>query len=281
MDGNVIDYFNGTEDLEKKLIRFVGDPNERIREDYLRIFRYFRFYVRYGCHKRHDTATLDAIRNNRQGLQGISGERIWSEMKKILSNVKCDSVMSLIMNDLGISPFMGLQRNPIDLKEFSRAHAALFSETPKPLFQPVTLLSSMLMPEEDISVGKRLKFSNLEKDICFFILSNRDDTSHVSLTSIQKKLALTPKTQQRNMRLYTLEFLRYIQAFDILTQIESWEIPEFPMRGDALKRKVDSVRNLTPVMEHLKTVWADNGFIFDADVIDKEAKMYIEKFFPK
>ena len=53
-DGTVIDYFNGIDDLRNKLIRFVGDPSERVREDYLRIFRYFRFYVRYGCLTKHD-----------------------------------------------------------------------------------------------------------------------------------------------------------------------------------------------------------------------------------
>ena len=281
MEGNVIDYFDGAEDLSKKLIRFVGDPNERIREDYLRIFRYFRFYVRYGCHTKHDSGTLDAIRSNCQGLQGISGERIWTEMKKILSCKRCDSVMPLIINDLGISPFMGFQRSPIDLKEFSRSHAAVFSEEPKPLFEPVTLMSSLILVDEDMKVGQRLKFSNFEKDVCAFIIANRDDTSHVTLTTIQKKLALAPKSQQRNMRLYILEFLRYIRSFDTLKQIESWEIPEFPMRGDALKHKVAKPKNMTPVMEHLKKIWAENGFNFDADLLDKEADLYIQKNFAK
>ena len=277
LEGNVIDYFNGREDLEKKEIRFVGDPSERIREDYLRIFRYFRFYVRYGCHSRHDPATIDAIRDNKMGLKGISGERIWSEMKKILSCQRCDSVMDLIMNDLGISSFMGFQGKQIDMKEFTRAHGALFSETPSPSFEAVTLLSSMILPEEDIKVAQRLKFSNLEKGICKFILFNRESASEVTLTALKKKLALTSKSEQSLMRVWILQFLKYIAAFDSLKEIESWEIPDFPLKGDAFKHKVSKPRNMTPLIEHLKNVWADNGYQIDSLDVDKEADNFLTK----
>ena len=57
---------------------------ERIQEDYLRIMRYFRFFGRISKTGRHEEATLRAIKDNAEGMARISGERIWSEWKKIL-----------------------------------------------------------------------------------------------------------------------------------------------------------------------------------------------------
>ena len=61
--GKLYDFFNGYEDLAHRRIRFVGEPVERIREDYLRILRYFRFHARLANNPEdHDEATLKASR---------------------------------------------------------------------------------------------------------------------------------------------------------------------------------------------------------------------------
>lgn len=84
-DGDIIDFFNGQDDLHARCVRFVGNPVERIQEDYLRILRYFRFYSRI-CLSGHDhcQAHLTAISDNSAGLASISGERIWCELYKIV-----------------------------------------------------------------------------------------------------------------------------------------------------------------------------------------------------
>ena len=72
LKGTIYDYFDGVEDLKHRRIRFVGDPVERIREDYLRILRYFRFFGRLANdNAEHDQETLKAIRENINGLQSI------------------------------------------------------------------------------------------------------------------------------------------------------------------------------------------------------------------
>jgi tRNA nucleotidyltransferase (CCA-adding enzyme) len=72
LEGTVYDYFNGIDDLNHRRIRFVGDPVERIREDYLRILRYFRFFGRLANENAtYDDDTLKAIRENAGGLKGI------------------------------------------------------------------------------------------------------------------------------------------------------------------------------------------------------------------
>lgn len=82
--GTVHDFFGGREDLAAGIVRFVGEPTRRIAEDYLRILRFFRFLARYGGGAR-DAASLHAIRAGVPGLAGISPERTWSELKKILA----------------------------------------------------------------------------------------------------------------------------------------------------------------------------------------------------
>lgn len=73
-DGTVYDYFNGVEDLKERRVRFVGEPEQRIREDYLRILRYFRFYGRIcDSEDKHDEKSLIAVKNNTSGLKGNFG----------------------------------------------------------------------------------------------------------------------------------------------------------------------------------------------------------------
>ena len=69
-DGRVHDYVNGYEDLKNKKIRFVGIADKRVKEDYLRILRYFRFYGRVcsNCDY-HDEESINAIKNNIEGLK--------------------------------------------------------------------------------------------------------------------------------------------------------------------------------------------------------------------
>lgn len=129
MDGTLYDYFNGVEDLKNRRVIFVGDPRRRIQEDYLRILRYFRydqsrqfvklradlffsvfkrrFYGRISNHPdKHDESTLQAIRENGDGLSGISGERIWCELSLTVGGNYCEDLIKKML-DLGLGQHMG------------------------------------------------------------------------------------------------------------------------------------------------------------------------------
>lgn len=82
-DGAVHDYFGGREDLAAGRVRFVGEAATRIREDYLRVLRFFRFYARYAQGE-PDAAAVAAIMALREGVRSLSAERVWSEIKLIL-----------------------------------------------------------------------------------------------------------------------------------------------------------------------------------------------------
>ncbi len=122
LDGALYDYFGGREDLAKGRVAFVGDARKRIQEDYLRILRYFRFFGRVasGETTQHEEDTLDAIRENAEGLAKISGERIWVELKKILSgNLKGE--LTLKMVDVGLAKYIGLPEEPW-VEEFQKVY---------------------------------------------------------------------------------------------------------------------------------------------------------------
>ena len=80
LDGNLYDPFNGKEDLELGKVKFIGDPEKRIKEDYLRILRYVRFYLNYSKID-HDENLKKIIKQNINGVSKISSERLLDELK--------------------------------------------------------------------------------------------------------------------------------------------------------------------------------------------------------
>lgn len=85
-DGALVDPLGGLPDLQTRQVRFIQDAQARIREDYLRILRFFRFSAFYADQVQgFDPDTLDAIARNTAGLETLSRERIGAEMKKLLS----------------------------------------------------------------------------------------------------------------------------------------------------------------------------------------------------
>lgn len=83
-DGAVYDYCGGLDDLAAGRVRFVGDPARRLAEDYLRLLRFFRFQARYG-RTPPDAATKASLQAAIPGLAGLSPERVWSEIKRLLA----------------------------------------------------------------------------------------------------------------------------------------------------------------------------------------------------
>jgi poly(A) polymerase len=83
-NGLVHDYVGGVEDIGKQNIRFIGNASERIAEDHLRILRFFRFFAHYG-RGRPDAEGIKASATAKAKIKTLSAERIWAEMKKLLS----------------------------------------------------------------------------------------------------------------------------------------------------------------------------------------------------
>ena len=107
LDGTLYDYFEGQKHLAEKRIIFVGNAKTRIQEDFLRILRYFRFYGRIvPTTDKHDSKTLETIRETAEGLRGVSVERVWMEVKRILIGNHAPHLMKL-MYDLNVANCIG------------------------------------------------------------------------------------------------------------------------------------------------------------------------------
>lgn len=168
-DGNVYDYFYGFDDLKQRRVAFVGNPSDRIKEDYLRILRYYRFYGRIAdTPDNHEAFTIDAIKQNIQGLANISGERIWMEVKKtLIGNFGPQLMLNLLQQ--GAAKHIGLPENSPSLtKEFERVTST--GNEPQPITMLVALLNT---PEDAVKLHERLKLSAAERDLAFFLAQNR------------------------------------------------------------------------------------------------------------
>ena len=83
-DGTVYDYVGGLDDLAARRVRFIGDPRQRIAEDYLRILRFFRFHAAYGTSEHPYVEGIAACIAGREGLDQLSRERVRQELMKLL-----------------------------------------------------------------------------------------------------------------------------------------------------------------------------------------------------
>lgn len=183
-DGVLTDPFGGQADLERGIIRFVGDAEERMTEDYLRILRYFRFLGRLGPAvvdevALKETMPVEAIRNCVHGLRQISAERVWAETSKILSHHSGYWVYPLMI-EMGVMDYTDLPAgNPDQMMWFKTMYARHTMSKMK--FQqvvnlwPVVAVASFVDDVQHAEkLAKALKWSSQERDAVKHIKSYND-----------------------------------------------------------------------------------------------------------
>jgi poly(A) polymerase/tRNA nucleotidyltransferase (CCA-adding enzyme) len=152
-DGAVFDYFGGLEDLRAGRLRFVGDPATRLAEDYLRVLRYFRFFARYAA-VAPDPAVLAAIRAAVPGLAGLSAERVWSELTRILSTPDPSAAVALMAGTGVLAAVLPEGADPAALHRLVAAGAPA-----DPLLRLAALLTG-----DPLALALRLKLSIADRD---------------------------------------------------------------------------------------------------------------------
>lgn len=282
LNGNLYDYFNGESDLKNKVIRFVGEPEARIQEDYLRIFRYFRFHARFGCPAKHDTQTLNTIKDNINGLTQISGERIWAEMKRILAIRECCDVINVMFNDIRIGRHLGFSSDSDpSLTEFTEVLSNLKSGVDSGVmssWDPSTLFASLIKDSNELfSIVKRLKLSNMERDCILYIVTNRKSFVNSTTRDLRKQLALSPKPNQNNLRKAIIECMKYCGLFSQIDSISKWTIPEFPFTGHLIAGRVTKRTLIKEIIDEMKNFWAESDF----RSTEEDLKLELEKILTK
>ena len=289
LNGNLYDYFNGETDLKNKVICFVGEPEARIREDYLRIFRYFRFHARFGCAAKHDSFTLNTIKDNIVGLEQISGERIWAEMKRILTIRDCLDVISVMFNDIRIGKYLGFKSESYkssddcccDLTEFTEVLSKLKSGVDLGVmtsWEPSTLFASLIKDSDELfTVVKRLKLSNIERDSIHYIITNRKTLVNCTTSDLRKQLALSPKPNQNNLKKSIIECMKYCGLFSQIESISNWKIPDFPFTGHLIAGRVNKRSLIKDIIDEMKLFWAESDF----QSTEQDLKIQLEEILQK
>ncbi|RYE35188.1 MAG: CCA tRNA nucleotidyltransferase [Hyphomicrobiales bacterium] len=156
-DGELHDYCGGLDDLAQRRVRFIGDAAARIREDYLRILRFFRFHARYGAGE-PDAEGLNACIAGREGLAGLSRERVRAELLKLLA---APGVVATLAAMAGAGLLMPMIGGVPHLARFA-AVAEDEGEGVCPAFRLAALTVSV--GEDALRLRERLRLSNEEFD---------------------------------------------------------------------------------------------------------------------
>jgi poly(A) polymerase len=159
--GEIFDYFGGLADLEQRLVRFIGDPFERIAEDHLRILRFFRFQARFGKGE-PDAAALEACTARANDLMALSRERIADELLKLLSVSEPVATIKIMLERAILKPVIP----EIEPTAWRQLQALVEAERESGLAaDPLRRLTALLPRDPEIAgaVASRLKLSNRAK----------------------------------------------------------------------------------------------------------------------
>ena len=286
-DGTVIDLVGGLSDIEARRLRFIGDAEARIREDYLRILRFFRFFAWYGD-GRPDADGLKACARLKEGLGQLSAERVWSELKKLLS-ASDPSRALLWMRQAGVltSVLPESEKWGIDsIHPLTRAEKDL-GWTPDPLLR----LEAIVPPDAERmkTLAERLKFSTVEADrLRYWALSaavepkttegelakklyRGDRQGFVDRLRLSLASARARAVEETDALLEAGGFSRLL-AFAV-----KWEKPVFPLKGaDLTAIGATPGPKLGEVLKNLEAEWIEAGFAPDRDALIKRAAEALE-----
>jgi poly(A) polymerase len=249
-DGTVFDYFGGQEDLAAGLVRFVGDADARIVEDYLRVLRFFRFLARFGRGV-PDGPALAAIRAERDGVRGLSVERVWAEIKRILHAPAPFGAVAL-MQETGV---LGLVMPGASV---ARLAALLAAGAPADPLLRVAALNG----EEVGRFARRMKVSGGEYERLAALVQPNRLTPQADAADIRRALA--------DEAADVLALRTWLQGgadegWDGLRcRIEAAESPVFPLQGrDLVAAGMAPGAAMGEMLAAVRAWWWDGGCIAD------------------
>lgn len=215
------DYSTGVEDIKSSLVRFIGEPEERVKEDYLRILRYFRFISMFP-NQVWDEASFNACVKYSDNLSGISGERKWVELSKILQLGNLE-VISLMVDSGVLEKLIGKIRVGYD-DMLTRLDSDL-----------LLLRLLILIPDETkiVEVAKELKLSNILqrqlndlRKISFLIVT----TDMFYLVSKHGKATVADALKLRNA-------IEPVFDENKTQELDKISVPDFPVNGADIMRE--------------------------------------------
>ena len=271
-DGKVYDYVDGYKDILAKEVRFIGDAETRIKEDSLRILRFFRFFAWYGS-GRPDAAGLKACSANKVLLAGLSVERVWMELSKMLSApdpgrailwMRTTGILGAVLPEThkwGTDAIPGLLR-------LEQEHGW----EPDPLFR----LMGMVRPDEDTirALAKRMTVSRKQTERLVAWTQNPAPKADISIEDLQK-LIYRSKHTQGLLYAMKLEVVHLRGREDetgakamlkLIDHAQTWQRPVFPLQGqDLIQTGMKPGPEMGEKLKALEKAWIESGFELDRE----------------
>lgn len=247
--GKIYDYFNGIDDLNQGIIRFVGDAETRITEDYLRLLRLFRFHAWYGKHP-IDNQTLEVCERLAPKLLTLSKERITKEFLKLLeAPAPLPSLKQ--MADYNILPSLFQSYNLPSLIELI-ALEQQFKITPAPFRRLAAFTKDY----------HTFRFSNVQES---YLKKISTFLAEPLFEEVQYRFHLTLEKKEVIRDAILIKYLEEslqnpALLHKIMNDVETLEIPSFPLTGTDLLKLGMNGPQLGEMLMHCRWWWTENKF---------------------
>ena len=260
-DGEIFDYNGGLQDLVSGKVRFVGDPNARIQEDYLRILRLFRFHAWYGKGEM-DADALRAAAQGKAGLAQLSGERI---AKEILRLLECPNPAPVLrtMAASGILP----ELLPFAL-QLPRLERLIHTDADNFFPADALLRLAALLPDDPAAargVAERLRLSSADRTRLEALSAAEKMPVHPSAQAVRKLLyrlgAVAFKDKVRLNWAAAPPSANAIPWRMLLSVADTYEKPRFALTGhDIMQAGVPEGPQVGKILTQIEDWWIDNDF---------------------
>lgn len=240
--GAVFDWFGGLPDLAARRLRFIGDARQRIREDHLRILRYFRFQARFGSQPA-DPEAEQACTDLAATLKGLSRERVGMEMLNLLGLPDPAPTVQR-MAQLAVLPVVLPEADPAALAALV-AHEARQGIAPDAIRRLAALLPAD--PALAEKVASRFRLSGAQKK---------------RLTLAAGRGGAEPNARALAYRLGRESALdRLLLTGADTAPLHGWDIPTFPLKGgDIVARGVGAGPDVARILRAVEARWVAEGF---------------------
>lgn len=277
-DGEILDYHAGIEDLKAGRVRFIGDAVTRIREDYLRILRLFRFHAWYGKGE-IDAEALHASAAEKAGLQKLSGERIAKEMLKLL---EADDPVPMLRTMAASGILSEVLPGALKIARLERLvaidNANFF--TPDPLLRLAALLPDDAKAASALS--DRWKLSNVQRERLEDVAGAREKiVSYLSIREVRKLLyRIGVQRFKDRTALKWAEDPRESNAIQwraLLAIADAWVRPAFPLTGaNVMTAGVPQGPLVGEIFAEVEEWWIESDFIEDEFSIAERLKAVLQ-----
>lgn len=276
-DGKVHDDVGGLADIAARRVRFIGDPDRRIAEDYLRILRFFRIHAAYGDGA-PDIAARDACIRGREGLAELSAERVRAEMLKLVVADGAAAALDAMADGGLLNALVGgvPYRQPFAAMVDAEHALGLAPDAVRRLAALCVAIT-----EDAVRLTQRLRLSNAELRALQAIAEDWWRLVDADEGSAKRELYRIGPDRFRDRAL--LGFARCGDDLTLwrarITLPERWTLPKFPLKAaDFIARGFAEGPALGHVLAAAERAWIEAGFPIEAEAVAKIADSAAEKF---